>query len=298
MSHRALINGTAYEIGGGRTLVGGTGYKIDKGRTLVGGTAYNVDFFYIPPLSQCTPEQVQVAAKSGQAPNYWSIGDRIGIYINGTFGGLSLSGTYYAFILGFNHNSNIEGNNTVHFQIGKDSSGTDIAFVYNHGDNSTGFYFVSDVYTQIGWAGSVMRQTICPAFLSAMPLTWQNVIKPCTKYSDNVGNLKSASTAADVTSTSDKIWLLSEFEVYGFQKRANVAEQNYQRQYTYYANGNNRLRYYHTNTSKYANVWLRSCYAYSYVGYFCMISSGYDSNGAGHLHGRTSQGFSPCFMVG
>ena len=44
MTHKALIGGTAYEIGGGKTLVNGTAYSIDKGKTLVGGTVYEVGF--------------------------------------------------------------------------------------------------------------------------------------------------------------------------------------------------------------------------------------------------------------
>ena len=44
MAHKTLINGTAYEISGGRTLVNGTGYSIDKGKTLVDGTAYEINF--------------------------------------------------------------------------------------------------------------------------------------------------------------------------------------------------------------------------------------------------------------
>lgn len=44
MAHKTLINGTAYEISGGKTLVNGIGYSIDKGKTLVGGTAYNISF--------------------------------------------------------------------------------------------------------------------------------------------------------------------------------------------------------------------------------------------------------------
>lgn len=44
MAHKVLVDGTAYEISGGRTLVNGTGYSIDKGKTLVGGTAYEVGF--------------------------------------------------------------------------------------------------------------------------------------------------------------------------------------------------------------------------------------------------------------
>lgn len=42
MATKTLINGTAYEIKGGKTLVGGTAYKIECGKTLVGGTAYEI----------------------------------------------------------------------------------------------------------------------------------------------------------------------------------------------------------------------------------------------------------------
>lgn len=42
MAQRTLINGTGYNIKGGRTLIGGTGYAIKKGRTLVGGTGYDI----------------------------------------------------------------------------------------------------------------------------------------------------------------------------------------------------------------------------------------------------------------
>lgn len=44
MAHKTLINGTAYEITGGRTLVNGTGYSIASGKTMVGGTVYEVGF--------------------------------------------------------------------------------------------------------------------------------------------------------------------------------------------------------------------------------------------------------------
>lgn len=44
MAHKTMVNGTVYEIDGGKTLIGGTAYSIDKGKTLVGGTAYEVGF--------------------------------------------------------------------------------------------------------------------------------------------------------------------------------------------------------------------------------------------------------------
>lgn len=43
-THKALVNGTAYEIKGGKCLVNGTVYNILKGRTLIGGTGYDINF--------------------------------------------------------------------------------------------------------------------------------------------------------------------------------------------------------------------------------------------------------------
>lgn len=44
MAHKTMVDGTNYEIKGGRTLVNGTAYSIDKGKALIGGTAYEVGF--------------------------------------------------------------------------------------------------------------------------------------------------------------------------------------------------------------------------------------------------------------
>ena len=42
MAHKTLIDGTAYEVSGGKTLVSGTAYEIEIGKTLVSGTAYAI----------------------------------------------------------------------------------------------------------------------------------------------------------------------------------------------------------------------------------------------------------------
>ena len=43
-THKTLVNGTAYEVKGGKCLVNGTVYSIKKGRTLIGGTGYDIAF--------------------------------------------------------------------------------------------------------------------------------------------------------------------------------------------------------------------------------------------------------------
>lgn len=43
-THKTLINGTVYEVKGGKCMVNGTVYNILKGRTLIGGTGYDINF--------------------------------------------------------------------------------------------------------------------------------------------------------------------------------------------------------------------------------------------------------------
>ena len=42
--HKALIDGTAYGISGGRSMAGGTVYDIAKGKAMVNGTVYEITF--------------------------------------------------------------------------------------------------------------------------------------------------------------------------------------------------------------------------------------------------------------
>lgn len=242
-------------------------------------------------LANNTPDIIAAAAKSGQAVNYWSVGDKVGIAVNGSFGGLSYNNTVYAFILGFNHNSSVEGGNSIHFQFGKTAAGVDIAFVNSYGSTGTGFCMNTSNTNSGGWNNSYMRKTICPAFLAALPTAWQNIIAACTKYSDNTGG--GSNTASYVTATSDKIWLLSEMEVQGTRSYANSAEANYQKQYDYYKNGNSKVKYQHTATTNACYWWLRSVRA-SNTSHFCYVVTDGSANGYG---ASGSYGFAPGFKV-
>lgn len=250
-----------------------------------------------PTLADNDPSTIKEAAQSGQAANLWSAGDKVPIAVNGKVGSLTINGTYYAFILGFNHNSSIEGGNSIHFQFGKNASGTDIAFVdagYNqyYSNNANARFVMNTSNTNSGgWESSYMRNTICPAFLSALPAAWQNVIVACTKYSDNHGG--GSDTASYVTATQDKIWLLAEFEVFGTRYYANSAEKNYQKQYDYYKNGNSKVKYQHSNTGTACLWWLRSVHAAHSGGFGLVNAGGSASSGIAYW----SLGFAPGFKV-
>lgn len=132
-----------------------------------------------------------------------------------------------------------------------------------------------------GWNSSQMRTTVlgnngtptsptANTLLAALPADLRAVMKSCTKYSDNTGG--GSDTAGYVTSTTDYLFLLSEWEYHGARTYANSAEQNYQAQYAYYQAGNSKIKYKHNATGTAANYWCRSVRASSTSG-FCLVST-------------------------
>ena len=291
---RVEVSGTSVKITGLKAGTAKITVKVAAGTNHTAPSDKTINVTVSLPdtsLANNTPDIIAAAAKSGQAANYWSVGDKVGIAVNGSFGGLSYNNTVYAFILGFNHNSSVEGGNSIHFQFGKTAAGVDIAFVNSYGSTSTGFCMNTSNTNSGGWNNSYMRKTICPAFLAALPKAWQNIIAACTKYSDNTGG--GSNTASYVTATSDKIWLLSEMEVQGTRSYANSAEANYQKQYDYYRNGNSKVKYQHTATTSACYWWLRSVHA-STTYYFCGV---YTDGSADSSYAYLSFGFAPGFKV-
>lgn len=291
---RVEVSGTSVKITGLKAGTAKITVKVAAGTNHTAPSDKTINVTVSLPdtsLANNTPDIIAAAAKSGQAANYWSVGDKVGIAVNGSFGGLSYNNTVYAFILGFNHNSSVEGGNSIHFQFGKTAAGVDIAFVNSYGSTSTGFCMNTSNTNSGGWNNSYMRKTICSAFLAALPTAWQNIIAACTKYSDNTGG--GSNTASYVTATSDKIWLLSEMEVQGTRSYANSAEANYQKQYDYYRNGNSKVKYQHTATTSACYWWLRSVYASNANG-FCIVGT---DGSAGNADAYCSIGFAPGFKV-
>ena len=117
--------------------------------------------------------------------------------------------------------------------------------------------------------------------LAALPADLRAVMKPITKYSDNTGG--GNNTASYVTSTTDYLPLLSEFEYHGTRTYANSAEQNFQQQYAYYQAGNSKVHYKHNATGTAARAWCRSVYATD-TGGFCRVNT----NGNAHSYDADS----------
>jgi hypothetical protein len=125
--------------------------------------------------------------------------------------------------------------------------------------------------------------------MAALPSELLAVMQPVTKYTDNTGN--SSNTSGAVTATTDYLFDLSEFEVFGSRTYANQYEQNSQAQYDYYKAGNSRVAYNHTAVT--TAVWwgLRSPYYYNDSRFVIVWTDGSGNRGYAYSSGGLRPGF-------
>lgn len=261
---------------------------------------------------------IKSVADASQGANYWAVGDRKAVTVNGTVGTQAINGTYYVYILGFDHNSSREGTG-ITFGTFKTalSGGTDICLVDSHyNDYSTGgqkwFNMNHSSNTNSGgWKGCDLRYDVLGStnsnnndagtttatspvsgtLMAALPSDLRAVMKPMNIYTDNTGG--GSNTASYVTKSVDYLPLLAEYEIFGTRSYANSAEQNYQAQYQYYKNGNSKVKYRHSSTSSTASWWERSPYYYGSRS-FCSVNT---NGNATNDSARNSYGLAPAFRV-
>ena len=267
------VNGAVRDISDLKVGVSGAVRAVSEAYIGVAGATKKVWPSFPAPgkaLDNYTWDEISQISSANLGENYFSVGDRKQITLNGTVGDLTLSNySTYAFIIGFNHNSSREGTGRIHFQLAKTalSGGTDICFTdssYNSSGSSAAFRMNTSSTNSGGWEDSYMRNSICGTsktstsgrFMGAIPAALRNALKSVTKYTDNTGNASTSSSA--VTATTDYIFLLSEYEVFGSCSLANSNEASRQQQYAYYSAGNSKIKYRHTSTSSTARWWLRS----------------------------------------
>ena len=252
---------------------------------------------------------------SGTGASYWAVGDRKAVAVSGTVGTQSVSGTYYVYIIGFNHN----GATGIDFGTFKTalSGGTDICLIDagygNNYTNGTKYFNMnhSSNTNSGGWKGCDLRydvlgstntndgdatattatNPVANTLMAALPSDLRAVMKPMTIYTDNTGG--GSNTASNVTASVDYLPLLAEYEIFGTRSYANSSEQNHQAQYAYYSAGNSKVKYRHSATSSTAWWWERSPY-YSNGYNFCIV---YPNGCADYNTARFSYGVAPAFRV-
>ena len=213
-------------------------------------------------LSENSWATIRQVSSAGQGANYWAVGDMKPITINGKVGNTTFTNLpINVFILGFNHNASKEGNNRIHFQIGK-SGNTPVALCdaqYDSGQSGNGYFnWNPNNSNSGGWKSCYKRTTlygnsgtptspVSNSLIAALPADLRAVMQPVTKYTDNTGN--ASNTSGAVTATTDYLFDLAEFEVFGTRTGANQYEKNSQLQYDYYKAGNSKVAYKHSAVS-------------------------------------------------
>lgn len=216
-AHKTLINGTAYTVKGGKCLVNGTVYDIKKGRTLIGGTGYDITFKppYDPVFANNTWEQIIEACHNNEVPDTWKVADQKPMTINGV--------DYQIDIIGKNHDDYADGS-------GKAPLTFQLHDFYGTRNN------MNASKTKVNsWQKSDMRLTHLSDILALMPTEVQSGIRQVNKRT-SAGNRSST-----IQTTADKLFLLSEIEIFG---STTYSFSNEGTQYDYYKAGNSKQKKY------------------------------------------------------
>lgn len=180
------------------------------------------------------------ACHSGSVPSTWVVGNSKTMTINGA--------SYQVDIIGKNHDTYASGGKApLTFQL-HDCYGETKNM--NSSDTNSG-----------GWKNSAMRTTHLPAILALMPTEVQNGIREVNKMTS------AGSQSATINTTADKLFLLSEIEIFGSVSYSKSGEGT---QYDYYKAGNSKVKKYNGSAAAW---WERSPFA-GYSAAFCLVNSG------------------------
>lgn len=189
-----------------------------------------------------TWEQIIAACQKKRIPSTWKVADQKAMTINGTY--------YLIDIIGFDHDEYTDGSGKapITFQM-HDCYGTKYAM--NAGNTTVG-----------GWTSCAMRSTHLPAILSQMPTEVQNGIREVNKLT-SAGN-----QSATINTTADKLFLLSEIEIFGSVSDSMSGEGT---QYDYYKTGGSTVKKLNGSAS---DCWERSPSARNFARFCRVISNG------------------------
>lgn len=183
------------------------------------------------------------ACHSGSVPSTWVVGNSKTMTINGA--------SYQVDIIGKNHDTYASGGKApLTFQL-HDCYGE--AKNMNSSNTNSG-----------GWTSCAMRSTHLPAILALMPTEVQNGIREVSKKA-SVGGASST-----IETVSDKLFLLSEVEIFGSTSYSAAGEGT---QYDYYKAGNSKVK---KRNGSAAYWWERSPHA-SNSTRFCLVNSNGDA---------------------
>ena len=215
----------------------------------------NVDLAFINPVfGNNSWADIIKACQKKQVPNTWNVGDSCNMIINNT--------TYAIDIIGKNHDDYADGSGKAPLTFQLHDCYADKKAM-NSSDTNSG-----------GWKNSEMRTTHLPSILALMPTEVQNGIREVNKLTSE------GSQSATINTTADKLFLLSEVEIFGSTTFSAAGEGT---QYDYYKAGNSKVKNRNGSASSW---WERSPHA-SVSTHFCTVNSSGKANrgNAGNAYG-------------
>ena len=202
------------------------------------GSVHTAPVTYKANFADNTWAQIIDACHKNQVPETWVVGNQKAMTINGA--------DYVIDIIGKGHDDYADGSGKapLTFQLHD-------CYAYVNRMNSSN--------TNVGgWTSCAMRQTHLPAILALMPTEVQNGIREVNKLTS------AGSQSSTINTTADKLFLLSEIEIFGSVTYSKSGEGT---QYDYYKAGNSKVKMFNGSAD---NWWERSP---SYSDYFCIVNS-------------------------
>lgn len=172
-----------------------------------------IKYPYEANFADNTWAQIITACQKRIVPPTWKVGDQKAMTIGGT--------DYLIDIIGINHDDYADGSGKAPFTFQLHDCYGELKNMNSSRTNNG------------GWTSCVMRQTHLPAILSKMPTEVRNNIREVNKLT-SAGN-----QSATINTTADKLFLLSEIEIFGSVSHSKSGEGT---QYDYYKAGNSRAK--------------------------------------------------------
>ena len=197
-----------------------------KTQTILIGTQTADLMLFDPAFANNSWETIVAACRSGDVPDSWAIGNSKNMIINGA--------EYQIDIIGKNHDDYADGSGKapLTFQL--------------HNCYGTAYAMNSTSINAGGWKECAMRKTHLPAILALMPAEVQSGIREVSKTT------ATKSSDSWLATVSDKLFLLSEVEVFNSTKNSETGEGS---QYAYYGASGSTVK---TLNGTATSWWLRS----------------------------------------
>lgn len=228
------------------------------------GIVYIYPFVVGDTLNDTTWDNIAIVSKLGKAQDYWKVGDTKTVAVNGV--------NYQFQIIGFDHDTLTTA----------DGSRTKAGITFQLVDCLNTTYSMNGSNTNVnGWRGSTMRTSTMATLLNQLSSDLKSVLKFVNKVTSKGNN------QSDLETTSDKLFLLSEIEVFGATQYSYAGEG---KQYEYYTAGNSTIKKVNGST----RYWWERSPRSGNTNFFCSVTYG---GAAGSDYASSSTGVSFGFCV-